>query len=99
MTGEEEAFSHTDLVDFAANVDGARKVFELLQPVVAEKDKALSDTLVREFADVQALLGKYREGTGYVSYDKVGAAQRKELSDAVNALGEPLSKLAAAVVA
>jgi iron uptake system component EfeO len=99
VTGEEEAFSHTDLVDFAANVDGARKVFELLQPVVAEKDKALSDTLVREFAGVQALLGKYREGTGYVSYDRVGAAQRKELSDAVNALGEPLSKLAAAVVA
>jgi iron uptake system component EfeO len=97
ITGEEEAFSHTDLVDFAANVDGAKKAFELLEPVVAEKDRALAETLRREFGDVQALLARYRQGAGYVSYDTVGAVQRKELSDAVNALGEPLSKLAAAV--
>ena len=34
----------------------------------------------------------------FTSYDKVGDADRKQLSDAVNALAEPLSKLAAAVV-
>jgi iron uptake system component EfeO len=97
ITGEEEAFSHTDLVDFAANVDGAKKVYELLKPVVAEKDAALAQALDTEFADVQALLAKYKQGAGYVSYDKVTPVQRKELSDAVNALGEPLSRLAATV--
>jgi iron uptake system component EfeO len=97
ITGEEDTFSHTDLSDFKANVDGAQKVFDLLKPVVQEKDAGLSGDLTDEFAKVQKLLEKYKKGDGYVSYDTVGKAQRKELSDEVNALGEPLSKLAGVV--
>ncbi|MDX6433786.1 MAG: iron uptake system component EfeO [Streptosporangiaceae bacterium] len=97
VTGEEEAFSHTDLVDFKGNVDGARKVFELLRPVVADKDADLTKTLDQEFATIETLLKKYEKGDGYVSYTTLGKAQVKELADAVNALGEPLSKLAGAV--
>jgi iron uptake system component EfeO len=97
VTGEEETFSHTDLVDFKANVDGAEKVFELLKPVVQAKDAGLAATLTDEFGKVQKLLTKYEKGDGYVSYDTVGGQQRRELSDEVNALGEPLSKLAGAV--
>ncbi|MEW2352839.1 iron uptake system protein EfeO [Spirillospora sp. NPDC029432] len=101
ITGEEEAFSHTDLVDFKANVDGARTVYDLLKVVVLEKDPALAKELDGAFAEVDGLLKKYEKSGGfggYVSYDTVGKAQRKELSDAVNALGEPLSRLAASVV-
>jgi iron uptake system component EfeO len=97
ITGEEDTFSHTDLSDFKGNVDGAQKAFELLKPVVQEKDAALASDLTTEFADVQKLLAKYKKGDGYVSYDTVGKEKRKELSDAVNALGEPLSKLAGVV--
>ncbi|MCF2526266.1 iron uptake system protein EfeO [Yinghuangia soli] len=97
VTGEEEAFSHTDLVDFDGNVVGAKKAFELLKPVVQEKDAALATQLAAEFAKIEAELAKYKKGDGYVSYETVGEPQRKELSDAVNALAEPLSKLAAAV--
>ncbi|MGH3388809.1 MAG: iron uptake system protein EfeO [Actinomadura sp.] len=98
VTGEEEAFSHTDLVDFDANVQGARKVYELLKPVVQEKDAALATTLDQEFQDVTELLAEYAEGDGFVSYDTVGTADRKELANAVDALAEPLSKLAGVVV-
>jgi iron uptake system component EfeO len=97
VTGEEEAFSHTDLVDFAGNLDGARKVYELLKPVVQEKDAALAGTLDQEFQNVTDLLARHREGDGYVSYDTVGKTERKELSTAVDALAEPLSKLAGVV--
>lgn len=98
VTGEEEVFSHSDLVDFKANLDGARKVFDLLRPIAEKKDSALVATLATEFDDVDAALSKYSKGDGYVSYDTVTEVQRKELTDVVNALGEPLSKLAAAVV-
>ena len=98
VTGEEEAFSHTDLVDFKANVDGAKKVYELLKPVVQEKDAQLAKDLGDNFAAVETLLKKYEKGDGYVSYDTVGKDDRKTLADAVNALSEPLSKLAGAVV-
>lgn len=97
VTGEEEAFSHTDLVDFKANVDGAQKVFELLEPTVTAKDADLASRLDQRFSALQDLLAKYGSGTEFVSYDKVTEAQRQELSDAVNALAEPLSLLAAAV--
>ncbi|MFI8822830.1 iron uptake system protein EfeO [Streptomyces sp. NPDC053431] len=101
VTGEEERYSHTDLVDFKANVEGAQKSFELLKPVAQKNDPQLVAELDKQFATLNALLDKYRaDKASYVftSYDKVSKEQRKELSDGVNALAEPLSKLAAAVV-
>ena len=97
VTGEEEAFSHTDLSDFQANVDGAKVGYETLKPLLDVKNKELSDTLAARFDALQTLLDKYRDGDGFVFYDTVTEAQRKELSDAVNALAEPLSKMTGAV--
>ncbi|MFE4666809.1 iron uptake system protein EfeO [Streptomyces sp. NPDC056716] len=101
VTGEEERYSHTDLVDFKANVEGAQKSYELLKPVAQENDPELVTELDKQFAALNTLLDDYRDDPSsydFVSYDTVGDADRKELSDAVNALAEPLSKLAAAVV-
>ncbi|NED86601.1 peptidase M75 family protein [Streptomyces sp. SID11233] len=100
VTGEEERYSHTDLVDFKANVEGAEKSYELLKPIASKNDAALSATLDKRFAELNRLLDTYRKDkTSYdfTSYEKVGKADRKDLSDAVNALAEPLSRLAAAV--
>ncbi|UXX93142.1 EfeM/EfeO family lipoprotein [Streptomyces sp. AD2-2] len=101
VTGEEDRYSHTDLSDFKGNVEGAQKAYELLKPVARKNDAALTTELDKQFAALDTLLDKYRSTStsdGFVSYDKVTKDQRKELSDAVNALAEPLSKLAAAVV-
>ncbi len=101
VTGEEERYSHTDLVDFKANVEGAQKSYELLKPVAGENDAALTGELDKQFAALNTLLDKYRpskDSYDFTSYDKVGKDDRKDLSDAVNALAEPLSKLAAVVV-
>ncbi|MGW0553102.1 iron uptake system protein EfeO [Streptomyces sp. NPDC002926] len=101
VTGEEERYSHTDLVDFKANVEGAQKSYELLKPVASKNDPKLVAELDKQFAALNKLLDKYRKSPAsyeFTSYEKVGKAERKELSDAVNALAEPLSKLAAAVV-
>ncbi|WP_416978746.1 iron uptake system protein EfeO [Streptomyces sp. T028] len=101
VTGEEDRYSHTDLVDFKGNVEGAQKAYELLKPVAQTNDAALTTELDKRFAALNTLLDKYRADKAsydFVSYDKVTEAQRKELSDAVNALAEPLSQLAAAVV-
>lgn len=101
VTGEEERYSHTDLVDFKANVEGAETSYALLKPVAGQNDPALVKDLDKRFAALNTLLDQYRpDATSYdfTSYDKVGKAGRKELSDAVNALAEPLSRLAAAVV-
>ncbi|MFJ5971674.1 iron uptake system protein EfeO [Streptomyces sp. NPDC093060] len=101
VTGEEERYSHTDLVDFKGNVEGAQKSYELLKPVASKNDAALTSELDKQFAALNTLLDKYRTDKNsydFTSYDKVGKDEQKQLSDAVNALAEPLSKLAAAVV-
>ncbi|MFF1814675.1 iron uptake system protein EfeO [Streptomyces sp. NPDC058251] len=101
VTGEEDRYSHTDLSDFKGNVEGAQKAYELLKPVAKENDAALTTELDKQFAALNTLLDTYRTDKSsydFTSYDKVGKDDRKELSDAVNALAEPLSKLAAAVV-
>ncbi|MCZ7629171.1 MAG: EfeM/EfeO family lipoprotein [Microthrixaceae bacterium] len=98
VTGEEEFWSHTDLWDFQANVDGARLAYQALRPIVLIKDKELADTLDEEFAALQAELGQYETADGFRYYTELTAEQIKQLSDSVNALGEPLSNLTAVVV-
>jgi iron uptake system component EfeO len=98
VTGEEEIWSHTDLWDFQANVDGARKAYDDLEPIVAQKDPELEETLDERFATLQALLDTHRAAGGFVSYDRLTPAQVKELANAVNALSEPLSELTAVVL-
>ncbi|NYE35043.1 iron uptake system component EfeO [Nocardioides cavernae] len=98
VTGEEEYWSRTDLWDFQANVDGAKVAWEGVQPIVEEKDADLADQLTSRFEELQDLLDAQREGDGFVTYDQLTPAQVKELSNAVNALSEPLSRLTAAVL-
>ncbi len=98
ITGEEEYWSRTDLWDFQANIEGAFVGFEGLRPLLQQKNPDLDSQTAAKFAAVQALLDAQREGDGFKTYDKLSKAEIKELSDAVNALSEPVSKLAAAVV-
>ena len=54
ITGEEERYSHTDLIDFQANVDGAKEAFVLLRPVLSERDASPARTVGARFAAVDA---------------------------------------------
>ncbi len=98
ITGEEDIWSHTDLYDFQANVDGARVGYEGLKPLLEVKDPELSKQIQEAFDALQAELDKYKTGEDdFVFYDKVTEAQRKQLSDATNSLAEPLSKMTGAI--
>ncbi|MGJ0122918.1 hypothetical protein HMPREF2672_03760 [Staphylococcus sp. HMSC068D07] len=94
ITGEEEIYSHTDLYDFKANIEGAQKIYELFKSELEKKDKKLSSTIKDNFNKVNQLLDKYKNNDGYKDYSAVTKEDRKALSDAVNSLGEPLSKMA-----
>ncbi|MDE1165311.1 MAG: iron uptake system protein EfeO [Pseudomonas sp.] len=88
--GEEERYSHTDLNGFAANLDGTRKVIELLRPLLA---KTASDVLTRldtAVSDLDSTLNALRSGDRYTAYDKVGPDQRKQIADKAKALADAL---------
>ena len=93
ITGEEERYSHTDLYDIAANVEGAKVAFDFVKPVVKRENPELVAEIEARFEDVERELEPYRRGDGWASYEKVDEGQRRELSQKIDALAEPLSRV------
>jgi iron uptake system component EfeO len=93
ISGEEDIFSHTDLWDFQANVDGSQTAVSSVRPILDERNAELGKRVDQRFTDVEALLAKYRQGDGFVLYDKVTEPQRQELSRAIDALGKEVSQV------
>ena len=93
ISGEEDRYSHTDLSDFQANMDGAQKIVDLFRPLIAEKNKALLDKIDTNMKQVNEVLAKYRDGKGFQTYDKLSETDRKALQAPINALAEDLAKL------
>lgn len=93
ITGEEERYSHTDLYDIAANVEGARVAFEFVKPVVKRQDPDLVAQIETCFESLEREISPYRQGDGWVSYENVSEEQRRELSQKIDALAEPLSRV------
>jgi len=98
ITGEEDRYSHTDLFDFEANVDGSRKAFESVRPLLAGDDAVLADTIAQRFTDVTTTLSAYAQGSGFVSYTALTDTDKTALSQKVDSLAEPLSRVAALVL-
>jgi iron uptake system component EfeO len=97
ITGEEDTFSHTDLWDFQANLEGSQAAISALRPVIDAKNPELAKTLDDKFQAVLAALQKHRQADGWKLYTSLTQADLRELTDTINALAEPISKVAAAV--
>ncbi|EEP73647.1 lipoprotein [Micromonospora sp. ATCC 39149] len=97
ITGEEERYSHTDLWDFNANLEGSKAAIAALRPALEQRAPELVAQLDSEFTNVETVLDKHRDGDGWKLHTALSKAELKELSDGINALAEPVSKVAAVV--
>ncbi|NYF57063.1 iron uptake system protein EfeO [Micromonospora purpureochromogenes] len=97
ITGEEDRYSHTDLWDFSANLEGSKAAIAALRPALEQRSPELVTQLDTEFANVEKALGQHRASDGWKLHTELSKAQLKELSDSINALAEPISKVAAVV--
>jgi iron uptake system component EfeO len=97
ITGEEDRYSHTDLWDFDANLQGSEAAVQALRPVLEERDPALVKTLDEKFAAAEAALEVHRQGDGWKLHNELTKDDLKKLSDTINALAEPISKVAAVI--
>ena len=96
ITGEEDRYSHTDLSDFAGNLEGARRAFVLLRPaLISVGSRQLATTITQRFDVVSRSLAKYKRSDGtYAPYGALTRADRRALARQVDALAEPLSTVA-----
>ncbi|GAA3511912.1 iron uptake system component EfeO [Streptosporangium album] len=97
ITGEEDIWSHTDLWDFDANLEGSKAAVQALRPVLEERSPDLVKTLDGKFAAAEAALDAHRKGDGWKLHNELSKEELKKLSDAINALAEPISRIAAVV--
>jgi len=100
VTGEEERYSHIDLLDFQSNVEGAEQAFADLKPALTKIDPALTGTITDAFTALDKQVDAYRTGgnaSGFVAYTALQATDKQKLAAAVKAVQEPLSQVAAKV--
>jgi iron uptake system component EfeO len=97
ITGEEDRYSHTDLWDFAANLEGSQAAVQALRPTLEESDPDLVAEIDERFAAAEAELGQYRKGDGWMLHDQLSEKQLRGLSDSITALTESVSQVAAVV--
>jgi iron uptake system component EfeO len=97
ITGEEERYSHTDLVTFAANVEGAKVIYDGISDLLKSADPSLDRAVAARFAVVDEILAPYKQGDTYASYDKLDDAARDRLKAAMAGLSEELSEVAGAL--
>ena len=93
ITGEEERYSHTDLFSIAANIEGSEAAFRSLEPALEGENPELVAEINDRFTGLYATLDPYRNGDGWVPYTELDEGERRELSQSVDALAEPLSRV------
>jgi iron uptake system component EfeO len=101
ITGEEERYSHIDLVDLAGNVEGSEQAFAALKPGMQKIDATLTTTISTRFDALDTLLNKYRDASslgGFKLYSQLTPADTRAIAQAIQAVSEPLSQVASKVV-
>jgi iron uptake system component EfeO len=93
ITGEEDRYSGTDLWDFAANVAGSKAAFDALAPAVKAKNAQLVATIDAGFADIQAQLQAYAEGTGYKPFSALTPEATTKMKTTLAQLSENLATI------
>ncbi len=88
--GEEERYSHSDLNGFVANLEGTRKVIDLLRPMLAKSAKPLLEQIDAAAAALDTELNGLSTDSGMRPYDQVDAVQRKLIADKAKALADAL---------
>jgi iron uptake system component EfeO len=90
ISGEEERYSHIDLNGFAANLDAARKVVDLMRPLLSKSAADLLPSIDTALAAFETQLNGLKVDGQFSRYDSVTADQRKQIADKAKALAAAL---------
>jgi iron uptake system component EfeO len=99
ITGEEERYSHLDLVDFKANVEGSQVAFEAVAPLMEKKQPQLVAEIEKDFEAVYATLKPYEtsQWPGFVLYIELNKADTRKLAQGIDTLAERLALVPAQI--
>ncbi len=97
ITGEEDMYSHLDLLDFRANLEGAQQAYASLRDGLNTVDPEAVKKIDGEFEDLTKLLDEYRDADAIGGYKAWDEALQKSDSAKLQAALDPLYKDIAAL--
>jgi iron uptake system component EfeO len=99
ITGEEERYSHIDLVDFKANVEGSQEAFEAVKPLIEKSQPKLVKEVAADYEAVYAALKPYERKAypGFVYYGELTKADTRKLAQVIDVLAEKSAQIPAQI--
>ncbi len=90
ITGEKELYSHIDLVDFKANVEGSQMAFEAVKPLIEKSQPKLVKEVAADYEAVYAALKPYERKAypGFVYYGELTKADTRKLAQVIDTLAD-----------
>lgn len=93
MTGEEDRYSETDLWSIQANIDGSKRIVDIVRPSLAAADPAYLERLDAAFAGVTAITDRYRTDDGFQPFSSITAEDLTGMQAGLAGLSEVLGQL------
>jgi iron uptake system EfeUOB component EfeO/EfeM len=81
-TGSQTPYSHGDLPEFSADLDGIAESALVVEPLVREADPATADALTAAIESARKTLDGFKVDGAFPSYDTIDDAGRKAISEA-----------------
>ncbi len=93
MTGEEDRYSGTDLWSINANIDGSKRIVDIVRPSLAAADAAYLERLDAAFATIDGLTDRYRTDDGFQPFSAITPEDLTAMQAALAGLSEVLGQL------
>lgn len=94
--GGEERYSHTEVSGLQGTLEGAKKIGDLLAPLLEKAAPALNLSIAKRFDTLAAALEPYRVDAGFRT-EPLDETQRRPLADHIRALADDFGKVNAAL--
>lgn len=94
ISGEEDRYSHTDLYDLAANIEGSQAAFNCFKDYLSIKNPGLQQDVTTKFQKIEDILKPFRTSNGFVDYATLKDSDKRSIAQGIDAAGESLSKVA-----
>lgn len=95
IVGEEDRYSHTDLYDLAANVEGSQAAFIVFHDFLTKNNPAQYQDIQAKFQQIETVLKPFRTADGFVDYSTLTDSDKKSVANTIDTVAEALSKVAA----
>jgi iron uptake system component EfeO len=93
LTGEEDRYSQTDLWSIDANLDGSKRIVDIMRPTLETLDADYLTRIDAAFSSVDEVIGRYAQTEGFSPFSEITPEDLIRLQAGMAGLSEQLARL------